>query len=180
SLVQAVAAAAGTFCPQKGTGPARASRASSSAFGCNCKGWFYLALVNFPGSVVAVLLGPEHAPACMEWGWNLGSKQAADTRIAVGLVPAGDFVVAVVLKGGNPAELRIESCGSVPSFGKDADRLVGRVAVVGVQVEQVRGIERVALRVQRVASVFHKDHAVLVPERAVIQSGMRDVAAVDD
>src|SRR5215813_3396425 len=62
---------------------------------------------NLPSDVLPVLLGEKDPPASAERRRDLGSKQPTDARIAVRLVPAGNFVVAVVLEARLPAELRI-------------------------------------------------------------------------
>src|SRR6266850_3786901 len=66
-------------------------------------------LQDFPGVVVAVLLGVEEPPAVAKRRGNLRSKQTEHCWIAVGLVPAGDLVVAVVLETGHPTKLGIQS-----------------------------------------------------------------------
>src|SRR5215471_21673071 len=95
---------------------------------------------NFPGDILSVLLGEENAPARAEGRRDFCAKQTADARIAVGFMPAGDFVVGVVLEAGHAAKLRIESCGFVAALCKNANGLVCRVAVIGVQVKQESGV----------------------------------------
>ena len=135
-------------------------------------------LQDFPSVVVAVLLVVEESPAVAEGGGNLGSEQTVYGRIAVGQMPAGDLIVAVVLESGHPTKLRIQSCRGIAPFGKDPDRLIGWVAVVDVQVEEERRIERVALRVKRVAGIFDENDAVCIPKSAVIKSRMRDIGVI--
>src|SRR6478609_4299929 len=72
---------------------------------------------NFPGVVIAVLLGKENAPAGAEGSGDLGAEQAANAGIAVGFMPSGDFVVAIVLESRHAAKLRVQSCGGVAAFG---------------------------------------------------------------
>src|SRR5262249_43964664 len=134
---------------------------------------------NLPSDVLTVLLGEKDPPASAEGRRDFGSKQPCDARVTVRLVPAGNFVVAVVLEARLPAELRIERRRFVASLCEDANRLVRRVAIVGVEVEKIGGVQRIALSVQRVARIFNEHDAVLVPEAAVVQSGVRHVAAVD-
>ena len=60
--------------------------------------------------VVAVLLSVEEPPAAAERRGNLCSQQTEHCGIAVGLMPAGDFIVAFILKSRLPTELGIQSC----------------------------------------------------------------------
>jgi hypothetical protein len=57
-------------------------------------------------------------------------------------------------------------------------RLFRGIAVVDAEVEDPRGIERVLLRVERVAAVFDEHDPVLRQERRVVEGRMRDVALV--
>src|SRR5712664_600614 len=135
-------------------------------------------LQDFPSDVVAVLLVVEEPPPFVEWPRNLRPKQTVHGRVAVGQMPAGDLVVAVVLKTRFSTELRIQSCRGIAPFGKDPDRLVGRVAVVDIHVEEERRIERVALRVKSVAGIFDENDVVCIPKSAVVKSRMRDIGAI--
>src|SRR5262249_60866428 len=53
---------------------------------------------DLPREVVAVLLVPEQPPAVLERLRFLGPQDAADRRVAVGHVDAGDLVVALVVE----------------------------------------------------------------------------------
>lgn len=94
-----------------------------------------------------MLLSEEETPAAAERRGGLGSQQAGNAGVAVRLVPAGNFVVAFVLKPGLSAELRIESGGGVASFGQNPDGLICRIAVVSVQVKEEGRVQGVALGV---------------------------------
>ena len=85
-------------------------------------------------------------------------------------MPAGDFIVAVILKAGEGAELRVQRSRCVPPFGEDSKGLVGGVTVIDAQVEQKRGVQCVPLRMKGVAGVFHEHEAVCIPERDVIET----------
>src|SRR6266436_4857312 len=135
-------------------------------------------LQDFPGVVVAVLLGEKEPPAVAERLGNLGTEQTVHRRVAVGLEPAGNLVVAVVLESRHPTKLGIQSRRGITPFGKDPDRLIGWVAVVDIKVEEERRIERVALRVKRIASIFDENDAVCIPKSAVVKSRMRDIGVI--
>ena len=73
---------------------------------------------------------------------------------------------------------------TMPGFGttgrtrKNADRLAGWVAVIGVQIKQPGRVESVALGVKSVTGILDKDNAVRIPERAIVETSVRDVAVV--
>src|SRR5438034_10070809 len=92
-------------------------------------------------SVVAVLLGEKKSPTITERSGNFCAEQATDARIAVGLMPAIDFIVAVILEAREGAELRVQRGRCISPFGEDLNGLVDGVAVVDAQVEQKRGVK---------------------------------------
>src|SRR5262249_7977173 len=111
------------------------------------------------------------------------AENAVDARIAIGLDPAGDFVIAFILEGlvgDERAQLRIERGGGIAPFGENALGLVTRVAVVDVEVEEPSGIERVAIGMEPIAGVLDEDDAVLIPERSVVEAGDFRIRAVID
>ena len=54
----------------------------------------------------------------------------------------------------------------------------GWVAVIGVQIKQPGRVESVALGVKSVTGILDKDNAVRIPERAIVEASVRDVAVV--
>src|ERR1700676_2143052 len=99
-----------------------------------------LARQKLERNIVAVLLRVEQTPSILKRFRNLGSTQSAYVGIAIGKVPAGDFVVTLIDETRRAQQLGIYGCGNVAALRQDADGLVGRVAVVGIQVEQPRRI----------------------------------------
>ena len=79
--------------------------------------------------IVAMLLSVEGAPAEMEQPRQLGTQQAADPRIAVRHMDAGDLVVALVLEPAAAGEAGIDGRGGIAAQRQDAHRLIGWVAV---------------------------------------------------
>jgi hypothetical protein len=127
-----------------------------------------------------VLLGVEQSPAGLERLRNLRTEQAVDGGIAVGEMPARDLVVAFVVKRSGEAgstDDRIQSCGRIAAFGENADRLRA-VRIVGFQIEQPCGIQRVSLPVQCVARVFDENDVVGVPEGTVVEACVGGVGRV--
>jgi len=82
---------------------------------------------DLPRIVVSVLLVKNTANHHgMVWESLLPAVK--DSGISIGFMPAGDFVVSVILKTGHSQKLRIKRRGSVPPFGKDSHWLVCRIA----------------------------------------------------
>src|SRR5580765_6274817 len=132
---------------------------------------------HFVGRVVAVLLGVEPAPVVLPQLRRLRAQDAVRPRVAVRDDRAGDLVVALVAEARDAA---IDRRGRVTALREPALRLVRRVRVVGVAVEQPAGVERVALRVQRVARVLDERDLVLRDEGDVVEAGVRRVALVEE
>src|SRR5262249_37437269 len=88
-------------------------------------------------------------------------------------------IVAFILEAGESAELRIDGCGSVATFREDANRLIGRVAVVGVEIKKERRVQGVALGVQTIARIFDEDDSVGIPEATIVETTVGEVTAVD-
>ena len=91
---------------------------------------------DLPGEVFAVLLGVEHPPAARERRGDLRSQDSALGGIAVGDVPAGDFVVAFILKTRQPGESGVDRGGWVTALSQDAPRLQA-LRIVLADVEDV-------------------------------------------
>ena len=53
---------------------------------------------DLSGGIVSVLLRVEYTPAVAEWLGNFGAEQPVRRWIAVGLMPASNFVVAFVIE----------------------------------------------------------------------------------
>ena len=136
---------------------------------------------NLPGDVIAVLLGIEQAPAALERLRNLGAEETEYTRIAVGKMPAGDFVVALIVERPRwrckAAEDRIQRRGYVAALRENTDGLRA-VCVAGFQIEQPCGVERVALGMQRVAGVFNEDDVIGIPKAAIVEACVDGVRAL--
>jgi len=92
-------------------------------------------------------------------------------------VEPGDLVVAVVPESGRAG---VDRRGRIATLGQDADRLVGRVAVILPHVEHVRRVEGIPLGVQRVTPVLHGHELVLGPELDVVETGVGDVSAEEE
>src|SRR5262249_8148113 len=75
---------------------------------------------DFPGDVVAVLLGPEQTPAVVTEARHLGAEDAVRARVAVREVDTGDLVVTLVLP--EAAIGRVERRRDVATLGEEADR----------------------------------------------------------
>src|SRR6185295_5721766 len=88
-------------------------------------------------------------------------------RIAVRDVNSGDLVVPR------------RRCGRVSALGDEPLRLILWLRVVDRQVEEVRGIESVALLVQRVTSVLYDGQVAIRPECDVVEAGVRDVREIE-
>ena len=116
-----------------------------------------------------MLLGEEESPTITERSRNFCSQEAADAGVAIGLMPASNFIVAVILEAREGAELRVQRGRCISPFGEDSNGLVRGVAVIGAQVKQKRGVKCVPLRVQGIAGVFHEHQAVCIPERDVVE-----------
>src|SRR5689334_15612621 len=128
---------------------------------------------DLPGDIVAMLLRVEHVPAIMEWVRRLGPEQATHLRVAVRNVEPGDLVVAVVLEAvASGAPRRINRCRGIAPQRENAHRLIRRVAVVQPYVEEIRGIEGVALRMQGVTRVLDEDDLVIGPEGHVVEAAV--------
>src|SRR6185369_5352649 len=82
---------------------------------------------DFPGDVVAVLLGVEHPPPVTECPVDGRAQDAMLRGVAVRDVHAGDLVVALVLEAGEAGEARIDSRRGVAPFGDEAQRRVAGV-----------------------------------------------------
>src|SRR4051794_12749656 len=91
---------------------------------------------DLPCHVVAVLLGPEPAPAVPEEPGSLRAEDSARRRIAVRHMDAGDLVVTVVGEARLAGEAGVYGRGGVTPLGQPAHRGRRRVvAVVAAHVE---------------------------------------------
>ena len=86
---------------------------------------------NLPGEIVTMLLSKEQPPIALEGRGNLCAEETANAGISIGKMPAGDFVVALIVEGpgetqSGGAEERIECCGSVPALRENSDGLLRR------------------------------------------------------
>src|SRR5215470_763612 len=97
---------------------------------------------NLESVIVSVLLGIEEAPSLPEGRWYSCPDEAGDGRIAIGVVPTGDFVVAVIEGERNDS---VHRSGGVATLRKNTHRLIGGIAVVEPDVDQVCGVQRLAL-----------------------------------
>ena len=95
------------------------------------------------GRVVAVLLGVEPAPARLERLRRLRAEDAVRAGIAVGDDDPRDLVVVLVLA--EAAVSGVERGRGVTALRQPANRLVARVRVVRVDVQDVARVEGVAL-----------------------------------
>src|SRR4051794_36283666 len=87
--------------PGRGRAPARLARAAGTlVVGMPGRHIDAGRREELPGDVVTVLLRPEDTPALREGSRHGGPQQAADRRVAVRDVNAGDLVVAVVVEAG--------------------------------------------------------------------------------
>jgi hypothetical protein len=91
-----------------------------------------------------------------------------------------DLVVAVVLEPGGAAERGVDRRRRVAALGDDPGGSVCGLRVVGARVEEPRGVERVTLRVQRVARVLDEHDPVAIPERHVVEGRVDGVAEEED
>src|SRR4051812_9711117 len=78
---------------------------------------------DLPGHVVAVLLRVEDAPAGVERRRELRPEHAADARVAVRYVDAGDLVVALVLEALRAAQRGVDRRRHVAALRDRAHRL---------------------------------------------------------
>lgn len=109
-----------------------------------------------------MLLRPEPAPVrVVEELRDLRPEDPVDRRVAVGDVHAGDLVAARHAR-------RVERRRRVSALGEPAQRLVGRIRVVGVRVEDEARVERIRLAVQAVARVLDERELVAREERDVV------------
>src|SRR6476646_2990069 len=139
---------------------------------------------HFVGGVVAVLLRVEPAPAVLPQLRSLRAEDAVGIRVAVRDDRSGDLVVALVLAEAGRAGRRrvagVDRRRRIPALCEPAQRSVCWVPVVEPDVEDEAGVERVALLVQRVAGVLDERDLVLGDERRVVETGVRDVALVEE
>src|SRR2546426_3583472 len=159
----------------KKRGPAaRASRRTSGSFGLVVR---VTRGHDLPGDVVPVLLRPEPAPTVVEDVRILRAEDALDGGVAIGDMRARDLVVSVVLA---EAGVRgIDRRGWVAPFGEPADELHSP-GVIDRHVEGEARVERIALRVQRVAGVLHREQFVPGEEIHVVQPRDGLVALVEE
>src|SRR5256712_3640950 len=83
----------------------------------------------------------------------------------------------------NPVVLRqarVDGGRRIAPLGEDPNRLVCRIREVEAHVEQVRGVEGVALGVKSVARVLDHDEVVPGPEGEVVEARVRDVAEEEE
>src|SRR5947209_7696319 len=88
-----------------------------------------------------------------------------------------DLVISLVLEARHARKSGIDRCRRIASFGNDTHRLF-TVAVVRVQIEQVGRVQSIALRVERIAGILHKNDLVRAPESTVVKSRMSRVALI--
>jgi len=106
---------------------------------------------------------------------DLGAEDAADRGVAVRDVDAGDLVVAVVVAG---AGRGVVERGGVTTLGEPTGDL-GSVVVLVAELDEVAGVEGVALGVQGVPGVFDDEEMVRTRELDVVQAGVCLVADED-
>ncbi len=105
---------------------------------------------------------------------HLGPEDAGGRRVAVRDVDAGDLVVAVVVR--RPAR-GVEGGRGVAALGEEADELGGpATGAAATQVDDVAGVQRVALPVQGVAGVLDDEQRVRGGEGDVVEPGVLLVA----
>ena len=109
-----------------------------------------------------MLLSKERAPSVLEGRRQLGAKDAARGRVAIRGMPAGDFIIPVILETAvwDGTESRIECCGRIATLRQNTSRLELRTAVILCDVEHVRGIKRLALGMEGVSRVFHENNLI--------------------
>src|SRR5262245_52760535 len=124
---------------------------------------------DLPGEVVAVLLCVEPAPlAAVPQVRNLGAEESLRAGIAVRDMDAGDLVVALVRA--EAAGRRVERRRRIAPLSEPAHRLEARRVVLR-DVPDEAGVERLTLRVERVAGVLDKRHEIPRKERHVVETG---------
>src|SRR5438477_11698370 len=132
---------------------------------------------NFIRIVVAVLSGVEGSPPGLEWNRALRTQKTVHAGITVGSMPTGNLVVTFVLESGHAGKTRVEGSRGVASLREQANGLRAS-RVVHANVEQVRRVQRVSLRVQRVAGVLDEHNFVPCPKSSVVQAGVSHIAQI--
>src|SRR5262245_2559249 len=130
--------------------------------------------------VVTVLLRVEDTPLTMERARLLGAEDASRRRIAVRNVDSGDLVIAVVLEARGTLQAGIDRGRGITPLGEDPDRLLRRVGVVGPDVEHERRVERVMLRVKRIATIFDDHQQVFGEKRQVVEARVIDITKIEE
>ena len=131
------------------------------------------------GNIVAVLLRVEDAPAVPERLRDFGTRQPVWAGITVGNVDTGDLVITFVIEAGGAEQPGVDRCRWVAALRHDTDRLVRRIGIILSHIEQVAGIERVALGVQRVARILHENDGVLAPKSDIVEARIHLVTEVE-